>query len=132
MGRLDRKVALITGGGSGMGKVASGLFAREGAKVVLTDVSDETGEATAREIAEAGGDGVYVHADVSRSEDADAMVRAAVERYGSLDVLYNNAGVMHGDDASVTDMDEAIWDRTLAVNVKGVALGCKYGIPAMI
>ncbi|HEY6566845.1 MAG TPA: glucose 1-dehydrogenase [Actinomycetota bacterium] len=127
--RLDGKVALITGGGSGMGKVASELFAAEGAKVVLTDVNDEAGEATAAAI----GDGAsYVHADVSKETDAQAMVAAAVDRFGRLDVLYNNAGVMLPADGSVHSTDESIWDTTLAVNVKGVAFGCKYGIPAML
>jgi NAD(P)-dependent dehydrogenase (short-subunit alcohol dehydrogenase family) len=127
--RLDGRVALITGGGSGMGKVAAELFAREGARVVLTDVADEAGEAAAAGI---GGDAAYVHADVSNETDADAMVRAAVDRFGGLDILYNNAGVMLPDDGSVDATSEAIWDTTLAVNVKGVAFGCKYGIPAML
>ena len=127
--RLEGKVALITGGGSGMGKVASELFAREGANVVLTDVNDEAGRATASAI----GDGaLFVHADVSRETDARTMVTDALVRFGRLDVLYNNAGVMLPDDGSVQSTDEAIWDTTLAVNVKGVAFGCKYGIPAML
>jgi len=132
MGRLDGKVALITGGASGMGKVASKLFASEGAKVVLTDVADEAGEAVASEIGATGGEAAYVHADVSKAADADAMVRFALDRFGALSVLYNNAGVMLGDDGSVTDTDESIWDLTLAINVKGVAFGCRYGVPAMI
>jgi NAD(P)-dependent dehydrogenase (short-subunit alcohol dehydrogenase family) len=127
--RLDGKVALITGGGSGMGKVASELFASEGARVVLTDVNDEAGGETARAIGEAAH---YVHADVSKEADAAAMVRAAVERFGRLDVLYNNAGVMLADDTSVLETEESIWDTTLSVNVKGVAFGCKFGIPAML
>jgi NAD(P)-dependent dehydrogenase (short-subunit alcohol dehydrogenase family) len=127
--RLDGKVALITGGGSGMGKVASQLFAAEGAKVVLTDVNDDAGEATANAIGDAAH---YVHADVSKEDDARAMVEAAVDRFGRLDVLYNNAGIMPLDDGSITDADGSIWDAVLAVNVKGVAFGCKYGILAML
>ena len=127
--RLDGKVALITGGGSGMGKVASELFASEGARVVLTDVNDEAGGETASAIGEAAH---FVHADVSKEADAASMVRAAVERFGRLDVLYNNAGVMLNDDTSVLETDESIWDTTLSVNVKGVAFGCKFGIPAML
>jgi NAD(P)-dependent dehydrogenase (short-subunit alcohol dehydrogenase family) len=130
--RLDGKVALITGGGSGMGMVASRLFASEGAKIVLTDVADQAGETVAAEIATAGGEAVFVHADVSVEADAKSMVDAAVERFGRLDVLYNNAGVMMSADGSVDAMDESVWDMTLAVNVKGVAFGCKYGVPAMI
>jgi NAD(P)-dependent dehydrogenase (short-subunit alcohol dehydrogenase family) len=127
--RLEGKVALITGGGSGMGKVASELFAAEGANVVLTDVNDEAGEATASSIGERA---FYVHADVSKEADAQAMVAAAVDRFGRLDVLYNNAGIMPLDDGSVTDADGSIWDAVLAVNVKGVMYGCKFGIPAML
>ncbi|MBA3764045.1 MAG: SDR family NAD(P)-dependent oxidoreductase, partial [Actinobacteria bacterium] len=114
--RLEGKVALITGGGSGMGKVASELFAAEGANVVLTDVNDEAGETTASSIGERA---FYVHADVSQEADARSMVAAAVERFGRLDVLYNNAGIMPLDDGSVTDADGSIWDTVLAVNVKG-------------
>ncbi len=127
--RLEGKVALITGGASGMGKVASQLFANEGAKVVLTDVSDEAGRSAADEI---GSNALFVHADVSKEADARAMVDAAVERFGRLDVLYNNAGVMLDADGSVDTTDESVWDRTLAINVKGVAFGCKFGVPAMI
>jgi NAD(P)-dependent dehydrogenase (short-subunit alcohol dehydrogenase family) len=127
--RLEGKVALITGGGSGMGKVASELFASEGASVVITDVNDEAGEATATGIGEHAH---YVHADVSREADAESMVSAAVDRFGRLDVLYNNAGIMPLDDGSVTDADGSIWDTVLAVNVKGVMFGCKFGIPVMV
>ena len=132
MGRLENKVALITGGASGMGMVASQLFASEGAKVVLTDVSDDTGERVAAGIRGGGGEATYVHADVSLESDAKSMVETAVATHGSLTILYNNAGVMLDDDGSVHGTDESVWDRTLAINVKGVAHGCKYGIPAMI
>src|SRR6185436_11420991 len=113
----------------GMGKVASELFAAEGASVVLTDVNDEAGEATATAIGDAA---AYIHADVSKESDAEAMVASTVERFGRLDVLYNNAGIMPLDDGSITDADGSIWDAVFSVNVKGVAFGCKYGIPAMI
>ena len=112
-----------------MGKVASELFAAEGASVVLTDVNDEAGEATATAIGDAA---AYIHADVSKESDAEAMVASTVERFGRLDVLYNNAGIMPLDDGSITDADGSIWDAVFSVNVKGVAFGCKYGIPAMI
>ncbi|HEX5936137.1 MAG TPA: glucose 1-dehydrogenase [Actinomycetota bacterium] len=132
MARLDGKVALITGGASGMGMVAARLFADEGAKVVLTDVTDELGEGVAAEIRAGGADATYVHADVASEADAEAMVRRTVSAYGGLTILYNNAGVMLSADGSVDAMDESVWDTTLAINVKGVAHGCKYGIPAMI
>ena len=130
--RLEGKVALITGGASGMGKVASSLFAGEGAKVVLTDVTDEAGEEVASDIQAGGGEAEFVHADISSEADAKAMVEAAVSRFGKLDVLYNNAGIMLGTDGSVDTTEEWVWDKTLSINVKGVAFGCKYGVPAMI
>ena len=132
MGRLDGKVALITGGASGMGKVASHLFAREGAKVVLTDVADQAGEEVAAAIRDEGAEAAYVHADVSKSFDAQAMVRFAVDTFGGLTVLYNNAGVFPERDGSVTETPEDVWDLTIDINLKGVYLGCRYGIPAMI
>jgi NAD(P)-dependent dehydrogenase (short-subunit alcohol dehydrogenase family) len=127
--RLENKVALITGGASGMGRVASKLFAEEGARVILTDLNDDAGQEVANGIGDAA---VYVHADVSHEEDARSMIETAVERFGRLDVLYNNAGVMPGEDGSVHSTSKGIWDLVLDVNVKGVAFGCKYGIPAMI
>lgn len=132
MGRLDGKVALITGGASGMGKVASHLFAREGAKVVLTDVADEAGEAVSAAIRDQGAQAAYVHADVSRAPDAEAMVRFTMDTFGGLTVLYNNAGVFPERDGSVTETPEEVWDLTIGINLKGVYLGCRYGIPAMI
>ena len=129
--RLEGKVALITGGASGMGKVAAELFAREGANVVLTDVSDEPGEATAAAITAAGERGIRPRRRVegSRRRIHDRRRRHAIRR---LDVLYNNAGIMPAEDGSVHLTTEAVWDTVLAVNVKGVAFGCKYGIPAML
>ena len=132
MGRLDGKIALITGAASGMGKVAATLFATEGAAVVVADVTDEAGQAAVEEIVGAGGSAAYFHADVSSHTDAEAMVGFAVERFGGLHVLYNNAGVFPADDGSVTDTPEATWDRVMSINLKGVFLGCKYGIPAML
>ncbi len=112
--------------------VDSKLFAAEGAKVVLTDVTDDAGEAVRSEIAASGGDAAYAHADVATESDAEAMVNTTVDRYGRIDVLYNNAGVMLGGDGSIDATSEETWDRTLGINVKGVAFGCKYGVPAMI
>ncbi|HEY3211257.1 MAG TPA: SDR family NAD(P)-dependent oxidoreductase [Actinomycetota bacterium] len=132
MGRLEGKVALITGAARGMGKVAAALFAGEGAAVVVADVTDDAGQATVEEITSAGGSAAYVHANVSSPTDAGAMVRFAVERFGGLHVLYNNAGIFPADDGSVTETPEATWDRVMSINLKGVFLGCKYGIPAML
>jgi NAD(P)-dependent dehydrogenase (short-subunit alcohol dehydrogenase family) len=132
MGRLDGKVAVITGAASGMGKVAATLFAREGANVVVADVADDAGAATAREIEAAGGRAHYVRADVSKAGEAETMIGAATDHFGGLHVLYNNAGIFPADDGSVTDTAEATWDRVMAINLKGVFFGCKYGIPAML
>jgi NAD(P)-dependent dehydrogenase (short-subunit alcohol dehydrogenase family) len=130
--RLEGKVAVITGAASGMGKVAAERFAAEGARVVVVDVLDEQGEETAEGIRGAGGEAVYVHADVSKAADAEAMVARAMTDFGSLDVLYNNAGIMHAEDESAVSTPEEVWDLTIAINLKGVFLGCRYGIPAML
>lgn len=132
MGRLDGKVALITGAAGGMGKVAALLFATEGAAVVVADVADQEGEATADVITSGGGSAAYVHANVSSASEVEAMIGFAVERFGGLHVLYNNAGVFPADDGSVIETPEETWDRVMAINLKGVFLGCKYGVPALL
>jgi NAD(P)-dependent dehydrogenase (short-subunit alcohol dehydrogenase family) len=129
--RLDNKVALITGASSGIGRETSVLFAQEGAKVVAVDINDAGGEETVNMIKQAGCEAVYVHADVSKAADAENMVRVAEQTYGQLNVLFNNAGIMHSADDNAITTDEAIWDLTMNVNLKGVFLGCKYGIPAL-
>ncbi len=130
--RLADKVALITGGGSGIGKASCLLFAKEGAKVVVVDLKLDTAEATADEIRKAGGDAKAFAADVSKANDAEAMVRFAEESYGKLNVVFNNAGVFHPDDDSVTNTSEAIWDMVINVNLKGVFLGCQFAVPALL
>ncbi len=129
--RLENKVALITGAGSGIGRESARLFAQEGAAVVVADVDEVGGQETVAQIREAGGRALFVHADVSRAADCRNMVAAAEETFGGLHVLFNNAGIMLAEDGDAVDTDEAIWDRTMAVNLKGVFLGCKYGIPAL-
>jgi len=124
---LQDKVALITGAGSGIGKASAQLFAREGAKVVCVDLKRETAEAVANEIG-----GAAFAADVSKASDAEAMVAFAEKTYGRLDVAFNNAGVFHPDDDSVTNTSEEIWDFVIDVNLKGVFLGCKFEIPALL
>jgi NAD(P)-dependent dehydrogenase (short-subunit alcohol dehydrogenase family) len=130
--RLDGKVALITGAGSGMGRVAAQMFASEGARVVVAEFAEAAGTETAGLVNDAGGDATFVQADVSREDDARRMVAEAVARYGRVDVLYNNAGIMPEADHSVIDTDVAIWDQVMAVNLRGVFLGCKYAIPQML
>ncbi len=129
--RLSGKVALITGAGSGIGRETAILFASEGAAVVVADVNADAGERTAREIKGAGGRALAVRADVSKGADARAMVEAAEREFGRLDVLMNNAGISHIDDNGAVDTEETVWDLTMAINVRGVFLGCKYGIPAL-
>ena len=130
--RLKNKVCIITGGGSGMGEVACKLFALEGAKVVVADVVEKAGEETAKALKAAGGDVFFVKTDVSREADCKRLVAEAVKRFGGLDVLYNNAGIFPADDGSVVDNSEAVWDKVLAVNLKGVAFCCKHGVPEMV
>jgi NAD(P)-dependent dehydrogenase (short-subunit alcohol dehydrogenase family) len=132
MNRLDGKVALITGGGSGIGKSSCVRFGAEGAKVVAVDLKLDAAEATVREIVDAGGVASAFAADVSKAKDSEAMVRFAEETYGALHVAFNNAGVFHPDDESVTTTSEDIWDFVIDVNLKGVFFGCKYEIPALL
>jgi NAD(P)-dependent dehydrogenase (short-subunit alcohol dehydrogenase family) len=128
--RLAGKVALITGAASGMGRAAAELFASEGARVVVSDVVD--GSEVVAAIRDHGGEAVFVAADVSRTEECEAMVRTAVEAYGGLHVLYNNAGIFPTDDGGVLDTPEPTWQRVMDINLKGVWLGCRAGLPAMI
>jgi NAD(P)-dependent dehydrogenase (short-subunit alcohol dehydrogenase family) len=130
--RLEGKVALITGAGSGMGREAARLFAREGARVVVSDIAEDAGREAVEEIGADGGEAAFIRADVSRSDENAAMVRFAVERFGALHVLYNNAGVFLGDDGGTVETSEEVWDKVMAINLKGVWLGCKHGIPAMV
>lgn len=130
--RLENKVAVITGAGGGIGRAAAIRFAEEGARIIASDVDDANNEATVTAIVASGGQATAVHADVSVASDAAAMIAAAVDHYGRLDVLFNNAGIMLAGDDDAVNTDEATIDTTLAVNVKGVLFGCKYGIPAML
>ncbi|HEY7735787.1 MAG TPA: glucose 1-dehydrogenase [Candidatus Limnocylindrales bacterium] len=130
--RLDGKVTIITGGASGMGRTAARLFADQGAKVVLADVTEEAAESAAADVRAAGGEASAVVADVSNEDQARRMVEHAVATYGRVDALYNNAGIMPAADHSVVDTDVDTWDRVMAVNVRGVFLGCKYAIPKML
>jgi NAD(P)-dependent dehydrogenase (short-subunit alcohol dehydrogenase family) len=129
-GRLEGKVALITGAASGMGRAAAELFAAEGARVVVSDVTDGTDTVDA--ITGAGGEAMFVRADVSRGDECAAMVRAATDTYGALHILYNNAGIFPDDDGGVLDTPESTWARVMDINLKGVWLGCRAGIPAML
>lgn len=129
--RLNDQVALITGAASGIGKETALLFAAEGASVVAVDVNLDAAEAVVADIAASGGKAIAVKADVSKAADCEAMVAAAEKAFGKLTVLFNNAGISHADDDDAISTTEDVWDLTFAINVKGVFLGCKYGIPAL-
>jgi len=132
-GNLDGKTALVTGGGSGIGRATSLAYARDGARVVVADVNVEGGEETVQQIKEAGGDAILVHVDVAKPDDTQAMVAQAVEAFGSLDCAFNNAGISGGRDRLLTaDYSEEDWDRVISINLKGVWLCMKAEIPQML
>lgn len=129
--RLKGKIALITGGSSGIGRAAAQLFSREGAKVVIADINVEGGEETVRSITDAGDEAHFVRTDVSKSAEVDALIKKIIEMYGRLDCAYNNAGIL-GDVVSLVDHTEESWNRTLETNLKGTWLCMKYEIPQML
>jgi NAD(P)-dependent dehydrogenase (short-subunit alcohol dehydrogenase family) len=129
--RLTDKVTLITGAASGIGRETALLFAREGAAVVAVDMNQDGGRAVVRDIESAGGRARFVRADVSEAADCEGMIAAAEQGFGKLDVLFNNAGIMMSEDDDAVRTSLAVWEKTLAVNLRGVFLGCKYGIPAL-
>ena len=130
MGKLDGKVALISGGARGQGAAEAHVFTREGAKVVFGDVRDAEGAQVEAAVQAGGGDAVYLHLDVTVEADWDKAVRTATERYGKLDVLVNNAGIVIPR-VPIEERTAEEWDRVMAINAKGVFLGTKYAIPAM-
>ena len=131
MGRLDGKVAVITGAGSGMGQAAAILFAKEGAKVVVADIVEKAGEETVKLVKEAGGEATFVKVDITEAADVKKMVDTAVKTYGKLNVICNNAG-MQGDVVRTADLSEENYDKLMALNLRAVWLGMKYAIPEMI
>jgi len=130
-GRLADRSALITGAAGGIGRESALLFATEGASVTCVDLEGDGAEAVAAEIRAAGGEAVAVQADVSSMADAEAMVAAAEHAFGALHVMFNNAGIMHPDDGDAEATEETIWDLTMQINLKGVWLGCRAGLPAL-
>jgi NAD(P)-dependent dehydrogenase (short-subunit alcohol dehydrogenase family) len=130
--RLKDKVSIITGAGSGMGRIAALRFAAEGSRVIVADNQGEAAEETVRQIRAAGGESYAAAVDVSVEAEAKAMAEVAIRRYGQIDVLYNNAGVMPEADHSVLDTSVEVWDQVMAVNVRGVFLCCKHALPHML
>ncbi|HVC83353.1 MAG TPA: glucose 1-dehydrogenase [Chloroflexota bacterium] len=130
--RLQGKVAVVTGAGGGMGRVAAEVFAREGARVAVADLDPIGGEDTVAGITEAGGQAFFVQTNVADEGQVQHLMDAAAARYGAVHVLYNNAGIMPNEDASITDMTEAIFDKVIDINLKGASYCCKYAIPHMI
>jgi len=128
--KLEGKVALITGAGSGMGRAMASLFAKEGAKVSVVDISTAGGQETVETIKRSGGVAQFISADVTKASDVEQMIKATVKAYSRLDILVNNAGVPMSF-TPIDEVDEKLFDKILAVNVKGIFLGCKYAVPIM-
>ena len=132
MGRLDGKVAFITGAGSGIARAAAQIFTREGAKVVIAELKSELGMASEKLVRDAGGDALFVETDVTKEDSVQNAIRKTVERYGKLDVLYNCAGGSVVEDTTVTNVDMWVWNHTQSLDLLGTFLGCRYGIPEII
>jgi NAD(P)-dependent dehydrogenase (short-subunit alcohol dehydrogenase family) len=132
MGKLSDRTALVTGAGSGIGRESALRFAAEGASVVVADCDETGGQATARAIQAAGGRASFVKVDVAKSDEVAGAVALAEKTYGALHVLFNNAGIFPAADGSPVDTPESVFDHVIAVNLKGVFLGCKHGIPALL
>lgn len=128
--RLKGKVAIVTGGGSGIGEATALTFAKEGARITVADVADSAGNNTVERIRASGGEAIYVHADVASASEIQSVVRETIGNYGRLDVLFNNAGIAMR--LGVAELPEEDWDRCIAINLTGAYLGSKYAIPAMI
>jgi NAD(P)-dependent dehydrogenase (short-subunit alcohol dehydrogenase family) len=131
MGRVEGKVALVTGSGSGIGRAVAKLFAREGARVAVADRDPRGGEETVASIREAGGEARFVPADISREADCEAMVRFAVDAYGRLEILHNHAGILHPKDGPIDQLSAEAIDETFAINCKGMLYSAKYAVRQM-
>jgi NAD(P)-dependent dehydrogenase (short-subunit alcohol dehydrogenase family) len=131
LGRLHDKVAVITGGSAGIGKATAFEFVKEGASVALVDIDEKNGNDVVKQLLQNGGKAIFLKADQSKAKDVESAIKATESHFGKINVLFNNAGIMHPNDDDAVSTDEAVWDLTMNVNLKGVFLGCKYGIPAL-
>ncbi len=129
--RLQNKIALVTGAGSGIGRASALLFSAEGAKVVAVDINQNAGEETTAAILEQGGESIFIQADVASAHDCKKMMDQTAQTFGGLQILFNNAGIMHHLDGDSESTELDVWDLTMNINVKSVFLGCKYGIPLL-
>jgi NAD(P)-dependent dehydrogenase (short-subunit alcohol dehydrogenase family) len=132
MKRLEGKISIVTGGGSGIGRGISQLFAAEGSKVVVAEIMPESGRETVKMIQDAGGDAIFVETDVSRASDVERMVKSTVQAFGAPHVLCNNAGIFTVEPPLISDLTENIWDEAMANNLKSVFLCSKYVVAEMI
>lgn len=128
--KLENKAALITGAGSGMGRESALLFSQEGAKICVVDLDDKSGMQTVEMIKRSSGEAFFVHADVSNADDAKKMIQETVDKFGKIDILFNNAGIPMAP-TPVEKIEEYFWVKTMDINVKGIFLGCKYAVPEM-
>ena len=132
MGLLQGKVAFITGAGSGIARAAASLFALEGARVVIAELTPESGRASEQDVRNAGGEAWFIETDVTKEESVRSAIQQSVARYGTLNVLYNCAGGSISQDAPVTDVDMAVWHHTMSLDLLGTFLVCRFGIPELI
>src|SRR3954469_15127845 len=131
--RLENRVAIVTGGGAGIGRAIAERFGREGARVVIAEINTESGEDAVRAIAKAGGEALFVQTDVSEGPQVETLVRTAMDRHGRIDILCNNAAVLlFGRDAPAHELPDEVWDQTMAVNLRGYWLTSKHVIPCML
>ncbi len=132
MNRLDGKVAFLVGGGAGIARACALLFAREGAKIVVTDINAATGQAAADAVVAAGGEAIFVRMDVTKEKSVASAVAAAVSKFGHIDTLFNSAGGSLPEDSPISEVDMAVWDRTMVLDVQGTMLACRHVIPQII
>ena len=128
--RLENKIAIITGAASGMGRASALLFAKEGAKIAVADVNDAGGKETVTIIKSSGSDAIFIHTDISKASECENLIKTAKNKFGKINILFNNAGIPHKP-TPIEDFPEELWDHIYAVNVKGTFLMIKYAVPVM-